>query len=1018
MKRRASNILLLLVIAVIVVVVIVFSWDKQMAPDYTATMGNMTQTDGQELPAGAAGIVLSEIMLENDMAVRDEDGEYPKWVELYNSTDAEISLNGYALSDREDDATKYPLPAVKLQPHEYRVIFLSGKNRTEISAPLHTGFKVNGSETLYLFSGNSIVDSVSGAATMGNYSKIKHGASAWEETALYSPGFENTESGHLAYTAKYDKRGESALKINEVQSSNSTCLKDEQGLYPDWIEIVNVGNETIDLTGYGLSDNNDKPMRWVFPEGSIAPGEILVVFADGTDNTASEIPHANFSISSGGETLSLYDADGCLLDRVTVPELETDFSYARVPDGIGDFAVQGSPTPNMENTLESQTALSNRFFQENNRGVYISEVMTSNNEALAVNNLSPDWVEVTNSTAGAVNLANYALTNKPGATARYIFPEVTLESGQSTLVYLTDDKTLLGEEYAALTATFKGSSTGEMLYLYDADRACVDKLSVPALSADVSFGRDAQCTGLFYFAKSTPGKTNDTAGYYGKCAEPTFSHDGGTTGGSVQVTINVPEGATVYYSTDCSTPNTSDNVYTGPISIDKNTVIRAYAVRDGYLDSTTATRTYITEDTHTVRVVSLVTDDKYLFAHETGLYANGPGWQETFPHGSSGRGANFWMDWEYPVHVEVWDETGEQLLQQDGSFKLNGQYSRALDQKSFAVYARNSWGEHDNNPNIFDAALFDDREYDNYKSFVLRSTAQDYNRARMRDAMITHTMLGEDVMYQETEVCVLYLNGEYWGHYNMRERVNKWSIAQWEGITDEAIIDNIDLLKGNGNNAARTLNGSNKEYRELIDFCKNNSLKNEDNLKYVTDRVDVVNYFDYQIAEIFWANSDNGNIKYYKVPGGKWKWILFDMDWAMNNSEKMPVSWNTFEHVFDPAGTGVGNGFETTLSTALLANDDMEELFLERLAYFMTNVYTTDNLLSSIEGYYEQMQPEMEKHYERWTEQGSVKSWERHVERLRTWVQQRPQHMLNNAQDYFDLSDSEMRELFGDLWEN
>ena len=287
----------------------------------------------------------------------------------------------------------------------------------------------------------------------------------------------------------------------------------------------------------------------------------------------------------------------------------------------------------------------------------------------------------------------------------------------------------------------------------------------------------------------------------------------------------------------------------------------------------------------------------------------------------------------------------------------------------------------------------------------------------MRDAMITGTMEGQDVMYQETEVCVLYLNGEYWGHYNMRERVNKWSVAQWEGVTDESVIDNIDLLKGNGNRANRVLNGDNTEYRELIDFCRNNSLTDPENLKYVTDRVDVQNYFDYQIAEIFWANSDNGNIKYYKVPGGKWKWILYDMDWAMNNSKKMPVSWNTFNHVFDPNGTGVSNGFETVLSTSLLENDDMRDLFLERLSYYMTEVFTTDKMTAAIEELYETMKPEMEKHFERWPDHGSVESWERHVERLRTWVQQRPQYVVQGAQEHFDLSDAQVQELFGGIGE-
>ena len=352
MKRKLSNLIILLVLVAVIGGVILFAKDKQLAPTYSGASGSADNADAN-LPAGAAGLVLSELMVENDMAVRDADGDYPRWVELYNSTSGALSLSGYSLSDREDDATRYPLPAVTLQPGEYRVVFLSGKNRTDATGELHTGFKLSSDETLYLFSGSTAVDSVPGTATMSNVSRIRQGA-GWEETSYYSPGYENTEAGHQSYLASFDKREGSVLKINEVQSSNATCIADEQGLYPDWIEIVNIGSGTIDLSGYGLSDNVDKPMRWLFPEGtSLNAGERLIVFADGSNNLTADIPHTNFSISSGGETISLYDADGGLLDRVTVPELAADTSYARSPDGTGEFAVEGSPTPNMENTVES-----------------------------------------------------------------------------------------------------------------------------------------------------------------------------------------------------------------------------------------------------------------------------------------------------------------------------------------------------------------------------------------------------------------------------------------------------------------------------------------------------------------------------------------------------------------------------------------------------------------------------------------------------------------------------------------
>lgn len=149
-----------------------------------------------------------------------------------------------------------------------------------------------------------------------------------------------------------------------------------------------------------------------------------------------------------------------------------------------------------------------------------------------------------------------------------------------------------------------------MLYLYDADKNVVDKVSVPALATDVSYGRDEGRTSFFYYDEATPGAANTTTAYLGVCEEPAFSDEGGVKTSSLKLTLTAPEGSTIYYTTDCSTPTTASTPYTGPISIAENTVVRAIAVRDGYLTSTTATRTYITEDTHTVRVVSLVTDDQ------------------------------------------------------------------------------------------------------------------------------------------------------------------------------------------------------------------------------------------------------------------------------------------------------------------------------------------------------------------------------------------------------------------------
>ncbi|MDR3086133.1 MAG: CotH kinase family protein [Christensenellaceae bacterium] len=584
--------------------------------------------------------------------------------------------------------------------------------------------------------------------------------------------------------------------------------------------------------------------------------------------------------------------------------------------------------------------------------------------------------------------------------------EQTLPPGE----YLRVD--LAGKENSdERLASFKLKAAGEGLYFFDPNGDLVDRLLIPPLSAGLSYGRGADGA-LFYYKQPTLGAPN-AEGYAGALLPVRFSRPGGVGIGPFELELSAEDGAAIHYSLDGSEPSASSASYSGPIQINKNTVLRAIAIRPGALDSPIATQSYLPEAAHSVRVVSLVTEPANLFSDAKGIYADGPNYQPEFPHGYKNHGANFWMDWERPVNVEIFEPGGEILLSQDGSFKINGQYSRAQPQKSFAVYAREEYGE-----NRFNASLFSDRDYTSYKSFVLRSTAQDSNRARMRDVICTDAMLGQGVLYQESEVCVVYINGEYWGHYNMRERINKWSVAQWEGIEDKAVIDQIDLLKGNGKSANQTLNGSNEEYRALIDYVRANDLTQSEHLNYVLDRVDVQNYFDYLIAEIFWANSDTGNIKFYKVPGGKWKWILYDLDWSMNNSESMPVSWNTFAyvlHLHDHLGTGVGHSFETVLSYKLLENQEMKELFLQRLAYFMKNVYTSERLVKLIEEQEETMLPEMERHFARWPADGSVSSWQRSVTRIKEWVQKRPASMLENCQSYFDLSDAKMKELFGEL---
>lgn len=147
------------------------------------------------------------------------------------------------------------------------------------------------------------------------------------------------------------------LVINELSANNATIVMDEDGDYDDWIELYNNSDETIPLAGYHLSDDVSNITKWTFPAVSMAPGEYLILWAD-RDSINLDDLHTNFKLSSGGEVLSLSDADEQLLDQVDFADQYEDITYGRYENGIGSFDYL-YPTFNTENMapvgLEQET---------------------------------------------------------------------------------------------------------------------------------------------------------------------------------------------------------------------------------------------------------------------------------------------------------------------------------------------------------------------------------------------------------------------------------------------------------------------------------------------------------------------------------------------------------------------------------------------------------------------------------------------------------------------------------------
>ena len=353
----------------------------------------------------------------------------------------------------------------------------------------------------------------------------------------------------------------------------------------------------------------------------------------------------------------------------------------------------------------------------------------------------------------------------------------------------------------------------------------------------------------------------------------------------------------------------------------KTTPLRVRAFREGEVSSETVSATYFVNDDPLTPVVSLISDHKYLFSTKTGILTKGTG---SIPNYSRG--------WEYPVHIEYYTRTGERQISQTGTFTCSGHSARVNAQKSIALYARKAWGEE-----RFAFNPFPTRDYDGYKSLLLRAANSDAYATRLRDIVASSLAEGQGILYQDHQVIQVYINGQYYGHYNLREKINKYFIAQYEGVTEEDEIDRIDILARTGTDQFLQ-NGDNRDWLALCDFCKKEDLNDPENLAAVEAQLDIDNLFTHAAFEIILGNVDFTNVRIYRVPGGKWRYLLFDVEACWRNLDRTPL-----EYYIKPLNAKI-QGFRHEPLNALLKVPEMRDRFLKRVAELLETVFRWDNV--------------------------------------------------------------------------
>ncbi len=286
------------------------------------------------------------------------------------------------------------------------------------------------------------------------------------------------------------------LVLNEVMASNGSTVADGVGDYDDWIEIANTSGVSIDLGGLGLTDHLEGTPDFLFPMMTLAPGEHIIVWAD--EEPSEGDLHAPFKLDADGENVYLTDG-AVIIDQVTFPELASNVSWGRWPDGDGAWRMLSVATPGAENQNpvepESLVLWINEFVAQNDAGIQDE------------NGSYEDWVEIYNPGPEAVDMSGLFLTDDLTLTTQWMFPDTVLSAGAFLLVWCDSDP-----EDGPLHASFKLGASGEEIGLFGrlaAGNELIDSRVFGAQTANVSEGRETDGGPTWTtFVTPTPGDSN------------------------------------------------------------------------------------------------------------------------------------------------------------------------------------------------------------------------------------------------------------------------------------------------------------------------------------------------------------------------------------------------------------------------------------------------------------------------------------------------------------------------------
>ena len=779
--------------------------------------------------------------------------------------------------------------------------------------------------------------------------------------------------------------------------------------YSDWIELYNESDSIFVSNNLFISDNANNPLKWKIPDGTIIqPNEYLVIWADGYNDIPGNIytrpywpwedfitiyHHTNFKISSDGEELILTKAQDNMIQTLISTGAEWKYNdngielngewksinyedsywnigYAELGYGDGDETTIIDYGDDEDNKYI--TTYFRKLFFINSPDDFTSLLLKIKRDDGAVIYLNEQEIFRSNMPYGPISFSTQAESSISGdeedAYIEFTSSTQFLESGQNILACEIHQRSQTSSDIS-FDLSLEGIS-------YD-DIQILDSVYFENQITDVSYGRTPDSLLWSFLSEPTPGSLNDTSTVQVfEFSSDVYSslNDGFYNSAQTLILSNDDSIENIHYTIDGSRPNKNSLIYTEPIQIDSTMIIKARSLSTYKIPGNISSFTFFINEQVDLPVLSLVVEPNLLWDQDIGIYENE------------------FKQREIPISLQYFSTNLERKFSINAGARLGGLNIWTKAQKPFTIYTRNRFGD-----DFINYQIFNNKHIANFSRIVLRNGGDDWEETLIRDPMTESIALGMmECGYMAYKPSVLFLNGEYWGIYNIREKFNNQYFKENFNI-DPNNYDHLEYTMTESGTQLMIVEGDDLHYNSMIEYIDNNDINNEEAYNHIISLMNIDSFIDHIFTTLYAANTSwRHNREWWRSRNnnGKWNWLIVDLDRGFNPNNS---STNLLDDLME----------DYTLFNSLLNSTNFKNRFIQRSAAHLNNTFKSQRIDNIVDSLSNIIRPEIIRHSNKWSNQDGIESieqWESELNEIKQFSENRTNSVQNQFINELNLN--------------